>query len=83
MFLFFFFSDENKVDDTPKNEKESKNCENMDTRVADSEKDENSVSDSGKVKETDEYKDTEETADDKKSRTYIEYVSSHRAVSLA
>lgn len=59
------------MDDTQQSEKKSKNCENIDTRVANSEKDENAISDSVKMKENDEYKNIEEITNDEKSRTYI------------
>lgn len=59
------------MDNTQQSEKSSKNCENSDMEVANSEKHENATSDSAKMKENDEYKDVEETANDDKSRRCI------------
>lgn len=71
MFLCeLYFSEENKVDNSQCDEKDSKNDQNAGMEVESSIKDENTVSESNKMKENEdvESKDTKETADDDKPR---------------
>lgn len=75
--LFFYllnFSEENKVDDSQHDEKDSKNDQNANMEVESSVKDEN-ASESNKVKENEdvEGKDVEETTDDNKPGMYLKY----------
>jgi len=70
-FLFSFcFSDKNKLDDIPQNEKSSKNGQSGNIEVENFEKDRSVMSNSEKTKENDENKDVKEINDDK-LRTYI------------
>jgi len=64
-------SDENKVDNSQRDEKGSKDDQNADAEVKSAEKDGNTISDSDKTKKSDECKDTEETANEDKPRVYI------------
>lgn len=63
------------MDDSQRDEKDSKNDQNVNMEVDNSVKDENATADSNKIKENEdvENKDVEETADEDKSRMYLKY----------
>lgn len=64
------------MDDSQRDEKNSKNDQNANMEVESLVKDENTTSESNKVKENDEdveSKDVEEIADDTKSGMYLKY----------
>lgn len=75
LYLSYFFlldsSDENKVDNSQRDEKGSKNDQKTDAEVKSAEKDGNAISDSEKTKENDECKDAEDPAGEDKPRMYI------------
>jgi len=68
----FCFSDKNKLDDIPQNEKGSKNGQSGNMEIENFEKDRNIMSNSEKTKENEENKDVKEI-NDEKLRTYFKY----------